>query len=166
MSLRCFFILSICSYFVFFFFFFQAEDGIRDLTVTGVQTCALPIYFRQLAWVSGWRKLPHITREVEKLFDYPQQFAEDVFGRIEHALRRRVLDGEAGAAVRTGHLLIRSEDDPHADSTTSLIPELPVRYVASSDMQMVAAHKAEFCDQPRLFSDRREGKCLDRKSVV
>src|SRR5207245_8624300 len=26
------------------FFFFQAEDGIRDATVTGVQTCALPIY--------------------------------------------------------------------------------------------------------------------------
>src|SRR6478736_5029052 len=26
-----------------FCFFFQAEDGIRDLTVTGVQTCALPI---------------------------------------------------------------------------------------------------------------------------
>src|SRR5437867_11953138 len=28
---------------LFFFFFFQAEDGIRDRTVTGVQTCALPI---------------------------------------------------------------------------------------------------------------------------
>src|SRR5437868_11050096 len=27
-----------------FFFFFQAEDGIRDRNVTGVQTCALPIY--------------------------------------------------------------------------------------------------------------------------
>src|SRR5207245_5927410 len=27
-----------------FFFFFQAEDGIRDATVTGVQTCALPIF--------------------------------------------------------------------------------------------------------------------------
>src|SRR2546421_2523632 len=27
-----------------FFFFFQAEDGIRDLIVTGVQTCALPIW--------------------------------------------------------------------------------------------------------------------------
>src|SRR5207248_4374684 len=26
------------------FFFFQAEDGIRDRTVTGVQTCALPIF--------------------------------------------------------------------------------------------------------------------------
>src|SRR2546427_3280670 len=32
---------------VFIFFFFQAEDGIRDLTETGVQTCALPI------WVSS-----------------------------------------------------------------------------------------------------------------
>src|SRR2546430_6194702 len=32
-----------CSDVCFFFFFFQAEDGIRDLTVTGVQTCALPI---------------------------------------------------------------------------------------------------------------------------
>src|SRR2546430_11956039 len=31
------------------FFFFQAEDGIRDLTVTGVQTCALPIYHRRRA---------------------------------------------------------------------------------------------------------------------
>src|SRR2546430_9073777 len=31
------------------FFFFQAEDGIRDLTVTGVQTCALPIFGRYLA---------------------------------------------------------------------------------------------------------------------
>src|SRR5437773_5282536 len=34
-----------CVLFVnlFFFFFFQAEDGIRDRDVTGVQTCALPI---------------------------------------------------------------------------------------------------------------------------
>src|SRR5256885_8415239 len=31
-------------FFFFFFFFFQAEDGIRDYKVTGVQTCALPIF--------------------------------------------------------------------------------------------------------------------------
>src|SRR5687768_17620092 len=30
-------------YILLFFFFFQAEDGIRDVAVTGVQTCALPI---------------------------------------------------------------------------------------------------------------------------
>src|SRR5206468_8356543 len=38
------------------FFFFQAEDGIRDLIVTGVQTCALPIYsfsYTQLTTHSG-----------------------------------------------------------------------------------------------------------------
>src|SRR6266436_945901 len=31
-----------------FFFFFQAEDGIRDVAVTGVQTCALPISDQEL----------------------------------------------------------------------------------------------------------------------
>src|SRR5438552_6678524 len=31
------------------FFFFQAEDGIRDDLVTGVQTCALPIWAKSLA---------------------------------------------------------------------------------------------------------------------
>src|SRR5438105_11756054 len=34
--------ITYCVYF--FFFFFQAEDGIRDPLVTGVQTCALPIF--------------------------------------------------------------------------------------------------------------------------
>src|SRR5256884_1272387 len=39
----------------FFFFFFQAEDGIRDVAVTGVQTCALPIYpiYHPFNW-RGW----------------------------------------------------------------------------------------------------------------
>src|SRR2546422_6262929 len=36
------FVLSLA--YLFFFFFFQAEDGIRDVAVTGVQTCALPIW--------------------------------------------------------------------------------------------------------------------------
>src|SRR2546430_12224520 len=35
------------------FFFFQAEDGIRDLTVTGVQTCALPIWATAVARTCG-----------------------------------------------------------------------------------------------------------------
>src|SRR5690606_40513756 len=32
--------------------FFQAEDGIRDFHVTGVQTCALPIYAQESPWVN------------------------------------------------------------------------------------------------------------------
>src|SRR5437879_10055936 len=48
----CLYIHVLCyTYFLyycsnFFFFFFQAEDGIRDTSVTGVQTCALPIWMR------------------------------------------------------------------------------------------------------------------------
>src|SRR5688500_4263623 len=38
------------------FFFFQAEDGIRDYKVTGVQTCALPIY--QSNWALFLKTLP------------------------------------------------------------------------------------------------------------
>src|SRR5206468_8119027 len=37
----------------FFIFFFQAEDGIRDLIVTGVQTCALPISLLRFDELSG-----------------------------------------------------------------------------------------------------------------
>src|SRR5437870_11003823 len=38
---------------IFFFFFFQAEDGIRDGHVTGVQTCALPILLGEEREISG-----------------------------------------------------------------------------------------------------------------
>jgi hypothetical protein len=114
----------------------------------------------KLAWVSGWRKLPHLKPEVEKLFDYPQQFAEEVFDRIEQALRRRASDGEANTVVQTGRLFILPGDNLQADSKASLIPDLPVPYIGSSDMQMVAAHKADFHDETHLLSDRREGKCV------
>src|SRR2546430_8195337 len=43
------------------FFFFQAEDGIRDLTVTGVQTCALPIYVRRGVGVEH-HQVRHLAR--------------------------------------------------------------------------------------------------------
>src|SRR2546429_6294642 len=38
------------------FFFFQAEDGIRDVAVTGVQTCALPISPRRSGYARGPRR--------------------------------------------------------------------------------------------------------------
>src|SRR2546430_11353358 len=44
------------SYVCLMFFFFQAEDGIRDLTVTGVQTCALPISGRARARLAARRR--------------------------------------------------------------------------------------------------------------
>src|SRR2546430_12159574 len=45
------------------FFFFQAEDGIRDLTVTGVQTCALPICVRLQIELCTPESRPRATRQ-------------------------------------------------------------------------------------------------------
>src|SRR2546430_7788147 len=52
-------------------FFFQAEDGIRDLTVTGVQTCALPISICAFCGqnVAGSRNalMQHLGRHMEEV---------------------------------------------------------------------------------------------------
>ncbi len=114
----------------------------------------------KLAWVNGWRKLPHIDREVQRLYDYPQQFAEEVYHRIESEFRRRDSNAEACDASRTGRLYIVSGDDPETDSKASAIPELPARYFGSSGRQIVEAHKAEPYDTAQLLAGRREGHFL------
>jgi hypothetical protein len=110
----------------------------------------------KLAWVSGWRKLPHLKSEVVELFDYPQQFADDIFDRLERALRAAA-SGHDGEAVRTGRLFIVSGDNPE-NTEASQIPELPARYLESSDLQIAAAHKADYRDGLHLLRERREGK--------
>src|SRR2546421_5212150 len=51
----------VLEYVLCFFFFFQAEDGIRDLIVTGVQTCALPISTRRCSYTCCARRSPTMT---------------------------------------------------------------------------------------------------------
>jgi hypothetical protein len=120
----------------------------------------------KLAWVNGWRKLPHIDREVQRLYDYPQQFAEDIYDRIEHELSEASLaklrdsNAEACDGSRTGRLYIVSGDDLETDSKAAAIPELPARYFGSSDRQIVAAHKAEPYDRAQLLRERQEGHFL------
>src|SRR5438105_12398544 len=65
------------------FFFFQAEDGIRDPLVTGVQTCALPIY--------AWRR--HDGHSFSRWADHAghrQRVRRDSFSRRGHSVRARV----------------------------------------------------------------------------
>src|SRR2546422_9535217 len=52
---------------VLFCFFFQAEDGIRDVAVTGVQTCALPIY-RPQPRIAGVLLGERLDRDAQDLF--------------------------------------------------------------------------------------------------
>jgi len=112
----------------------------------------------KLTWVTGWRKLPHIKPEMAKLFEYPQQFAEDIFARIEHALRTRISEDEAHTSIQTGRLFIVPGDELQVASKDSTIPDLPVQYVRSSDPQIVAARQADFYDQLQLLSERKEGE--------
>ena len=142
------------------------RDSVWKMSFTDGDTSAV-----KLAWVDAWRKLPHIDREVQRLYDYPQQFAEDIYYRIGHELseaslaKRRDSNAEACAGLRTGRLYIvslpdRSGDDPETDSKAAAIPELPARYFASSDRQIVAAHKAASYDRAQLLHERQEGHFL------
>src|SRR2546426_8892495 len=75
---------------LFFFFFFQAEDGIRDYKVTGVQTCALPICLWEYRGLVRPQKTPSGHRRYT---------AEDV-GRIRDIRRLRSVQGLNLAAIQ------------------------------------------------------------------
>src|SRR2546421_5819948 len=65
------------------FFFFQAEDGIRDLIVTGVQTCALPIYFRSVALIL--RETRAILQRARELIPEHRTTLEGLPGRLSQS---------------------------------------------------------------------------------
>src|SRR5206468_7549677 len=97
-------------------FFFQAEDGIRDLIVTGVQTCALPI-FRCPPWDLR-AELAKTKADIEQLgaklkmlragprreeIDVARQSVETARSRLEKALRQfRSEERRVGKECRTG----------------------------------------------------------------
>src|SRR5207248_3689687 len=69
-------------------FFFQAEDGIRDRTVTGVQTCALPIF------PSGQR--PSSPENDAPIFGvFPIPGAPPCPGVVAHIVREQVMTADA-----------------------------------------------------------------------
>src|SRR2546426_1865173 len=51
------------------FFFFQAEDGIRDYKVTGVQTCALPICYYDAYYLKAQQVRTLILRDYDRAFE-------------------------------------------------------------------------------------------------
>src|SRR5204862_3824 len=76
---------------VLFFFFFQAEDGIRDLYVTGVQTCALPISRPS----SGPETVERVVTEPPDLVLLDVQMA----GMNGYEVCRRIRENEAAALL-------------------------------------------------------------------
>src|SRR5690606_40651828 len=71
--------IAVCQIYcltIFFFFFFQAEDGIRDFHVTGVQTCALPILFMTYSFGNVVRLNPVFKHEYNDLTASTKEFAD------------------------------------------------------------------------------------------
>src|SRR5438034_5967801 len=90
------------------YFFFQAEDGIRDHCVTGVQTCALPI------WISS--QVPHMMQAVlAELFSLPEQ-------------RVRVIAPDVGGSFG---IKIHVYQDDMAACALALVLGRPVKWVAT-----------------------------------
>src|SRR6266511_5550190 len=76
-----------------FFFFFQAEDGIRDFHVTGVQTCALPISeFRAVRRMTGNQDVLPLMADCERALGRPDK-------ALALARDRAVQELEPGARV-------------------------------------------------------------------
>src|SRR5690625_6094513 len=80
-------------------FFFQAEDGIRDGHVTGVQTCALPIFEEVLARASAGERLKDAAKQVA-------QHAPGVTSRelYDLALQQRSEERRVGKELTAGRV--------------------------------------------------------------
>src|SRR3712207_7711976 len=85
------------------FFFFQAEDGIRDIGVTGVQTCALPILIEAIAWKyrtgSPWRELPERYGPWQTAYERLTRWSAD--GTWTKLLARRSEERRVGKECRS-----------------------------------------------------------------
>src|SRR5438093_13726667 len=95
-------------------FFFQAEDGIRDWSVTGVQTCALPISRRRPATAAGGdERFPLLDAPHRRVRDEPGPRVAEHFGSLR-VLRR--LDD----AVADRLLLVPFHPEEHASGDARL----------------------------------------------
>src|SRR2546430_9922367 len=90
-----------------FFFFFQAEDGIRDLTVTGVQTCALPISTCRIRSATVWCPSTVLV-EWKPLKRNPDRRSHDTLSRA------------CISTITTCWILPRASSLPHGGSSRSL----------------------------------------------
>src|SRR5688572_31533795 len=95
-----------------YLFFFQAEDGIRDLTVTGVQTCALPIFLDRTT-------LPRCARDDGRnLIGHNERSVLHVLAAVHPVPQSNVRTVIAAFVVQT----TPSAGGPHASVSTGITP--------------------------------------------
>src|SRR2546429_1980224 len=95
------------------FFFFQAEDGIRDVAVTGVQTCALPICRTRDTELASRALWKHITEAGEYLREFIKSRRERRSSVSEAAERNRDKNGARRSEERRVGKECRSRWSPY-----------------------------------------------------
>src|SRR3989475_10759640 len=137
------------------FFFFQAEDGIRDLTVTGVQTCALPISTHADLYVRGGSLLNVYTGEI-----YPAGIAAKG-ERIAYVGARDDMVGPRTRVVDArGQVLVPGYIDPHVHPATLTTPAALARFVLPLGTTAVVADTLQFWELGGLAAFRRVADAL------
>src|SRR6266850_3132112 len=140
------------------FFFFQAEDGIRDYKVTGVQTCALPISLLRRAeflrekW-RGPRQSPR-ARDAPAVRGRPKRPPNPAKGSQDAPLR-----SASGKAFRRRAAAHRSNPSPaHSRAAASLrafpprsAPRPPRTHASAPDSLAVAAPAPPKCAPKQVF---------------
>src|SRR5256885_11248922 len=114
---------------MFFFFFFQAEDGIRDYKVTGVQTCALPIS----VWVSAdvsesYIRFIQLQEKVGiSLVAYPGEAFEGHVSRIADTVNPQTRTVKVQAEIQNPRGRLRPEmfGSVHHVASMKVMPVLP-----------------------------------------
>src|ERR1022692_5096810 len=95
--------------------FFQSEDGIRDYKVTGVQTCALPIWFNSnFQWSTTSRDVrdgntEHITREPEQVKAFRDTWRDGVHSYLTYLRDRLTVARDLLTA--TGSIFVQIGDE-------------------------------------------------------
>src|SRR6266568_1216104 len=107
-----------------FVFFFQAEDGIRDGTVTGVQTCALPIFAERLSFAAAE------PGNTDDLTGAIQRAEKEIGGPVRHLFHLAVppaaftsvvgMLGEAGLAAGETRVIIEKPFGTDLESARAL----------------------------------------------
>src|SRR5256885_13411219 len=159
------------------FFFFQAEDGIRDYKVTGVQTCALPILTERVAVIAVEGHAPPVVG--------PHRAAvnEGPVGELAHAaaavvVQLRILiaslilqEHEAAAATRRARpldrILVEGELLTHAERGGNAVQLLAVAE-ARRDEQAPVGEPVEEARLPRLLvalEPRHERRIRERNAL-
>src|SRR6266567_7614609 len=127
----------------YFFFFFQAEDGIRDLTVTGVQTCALPILVTDLTDITEYPAL-----ELARLYRWRWDGSETALREAKASLD--------GAGPGTGPML--------RSGTPGLVRQEFAAWAAGTEMTRGVARDAALAATPAR-KGRRAGQPVRPRDI-